>query len=325
MPRRSPTTDLAALSDLIARDDAVLLHRELRELGFQMSTVGFRCRPGGPWRRLLPGVVLASNGSPTQRQIVRAAVKYAGPQALVTGLPALTAFGSRRRPEPGVHLLVPHQRQASSCEFVVVERTHRLPVAVLKQGLPYAPVERAAIDAARRLTDQAQVRALLAEAVQRLHCTPHQLARELAAAQRRGTALARRALIELGLGIRSAAEADARSALLLAGVREPEWNVELFTADGEFIACVDAWYDDVAVVFEVDSMEFHFDEESYKSTQRRQAKLARFGVIVVPVAPGDIRRNPPAFARLVADTLRTHEGRPRPPLVARPSRSLVLP
>ncbi|NHC45036.1 hypothetical protein [Motilibacter aurantiacus] len=156
------------------------------------------------------------------------------------------------------------------------------------------------------------MRALVAESVQRLRCEPRDLVVELAAAQRRGSRLARMALDELLAGVRSAAEADARAALRAAGVRAPEWNVPLYDADGEFLGIVDGWYDDVAVALEIDSMEFHFTAEAHKRTQRRQAGLAAARVLVVPVAPGDVRRRPGSFSRLVQGALEQAAGRPRP-------------
>lgn len=60
------------------------------------------------------------------------------------------------------------------------------------RGFPVTPVVRAVLDRARRLRDVDAVRALVAEAVQRRFCTPAQLALELDAGSKRGTALVRR-------------------------------------------------------------------------------------------------------------------------------------
>ncbi|NHC12597.1 type IV toxin-antitoxin system AbiEi family antitoxin [Motilibacter deserti] len=312
MPRPSQRVDTVALDLLIQRDDGVMSHAELQELGVPLSSVGHKCRPGGPWQRGLPGIVLAHNGRLTRRQQLVAALKYAGPDAVLTGATALETYGARSRAAASVHVLVPQTQHRSSSGFVVVERTWRLPVAVQQARLPLAPVARAVIDEARRTKGLDDVRALVAESVQRLRCDPLDLARELAAGQRRGSALARMALEEVLVGVRSSAEADARSALLAGGVRLPEWNVALYDAHGEFLGVVDGWYDDVAVALEIDSMEFHFTAADYKRTQRRQAKLASAGALVVPVAPGDVRRDRASFARLVGETLERAAGRPRP-------------
>ena len=287
-------------------------------MGLPLSSALHRCRPGGPWQSLLPGLILAHNGPPTARQLRRAAVKYAGEGAVITGAAALEALGSRRQSAPTVHVLVPHARKRLSIRFVVVERTSRMPTAKNVLGVPVAPPEHAAVDAARRMKDLAAVRALVADAVQRLGCRPPDLAMEVSAAQRRGTSLVRTVVAEMLVGVRSAAEADGRAALVRASVREPEWNVALYAEDGEFLGVVDGWYDDVAVALEIDSMEFHFTAADYKRT-RRQARLAQAGVLVLPVAPGDIKQDPRSFARLVAATLESAPGRDAPRIVRRPT------
>jgi hypothetical protein len=77
-----------------------------------------------------------------------------------------------------VHVLIPHQRRLQSVRFVVVERTTRLPSARLVRGLPLAPVSRSVLDAARRMAGVDDVRALLAEAVQRRMFTTSELREE---------------------------------------------------------------------------------------------------------------------------------------------------
>src|SRR6185369_3721212 len=116
------------------------------------SSIYRRCLPGGPWRRLLPGVILLHPTEPTDEQRLRAALIRGGDSALLTGLWALRRHGLRQIPEPDdVHILVPDAREITSSGFVLVERTTRLPGSVTRGGLPLAPVYRAALDAARRI------------------------------------------------------------------------------------------------------------------------------------------------------------------------------
>ena len=63
-------------------------------------TVARRCQDGGPWRRLLPGIVLLGSGPATRQQEITAALMYGGPEALVTGLEACRRHGVRRGPAP---------------------------------------------------------------------------------------------------------------------------------------------------------------------------------------------------------------------------------
>ncbi len=60
MPRRTHSLwpeQVAAL-----RDSTVVRVADLVELGLHRATIAHRCRPGGPWQSLVPGVVLLHNG-----------------------------------------------------------------------------------------------------------------------------------------------------------------------------------------------------------------------------------------------------------------------
>ena len=69
----------------------------------------------------------------------------------------------RPAPQPPVHVLVPHERQVRSAAHIQVERSRRLPAAVVRGGVPLAPVPRAVIDAARRLRDAREITELIAD------------------------------------------------------------------------------------------------------------------------------------------------------------------
>ena len=139
----------------------------LIELGVPSRTAYRRCAPGGPWQRLLPGVVLLGSLSPTRRQLVEAALLYAGPGAMLSGVEACRWHGLREVPDDSqVHVLVPHGRRANSSNFVVVERTRRMPEPVVRDGVPLAPLTRSVLDACRRFTSHSPARALITEAVQ---------------------------------------------------------------------------------------------------------------------------------------------------------------
>src|SRR5690242_18523684 len=168
----------------------VIKARALVEAGVPESTVYARCRPNGPWQLLLPGTVLLTSGKPTADQLVVASLLYAGPDAVVTGLEAARRHGVRRGPGSNglVHVLVPHDQQPASARHVVIERTHRLPPPVIRTGVPLAPVARALVDGARRLSAPGDAAELFADAVQRGLCSIGQLWREVEEAQRRGTA-----------------------------------------------------------------------------------------------------------------------------------------
>ena len=103
--------ELASLARAVP--DGVVRSSELRAGGLSGSAIIVRCRPGGPWQRLLPGVLLLSTAEPSRRQRLRAALEYAGEGAAITGVDAATLdhdLGVDTGED--VHVLVPAARRA---------------------------------------------------------------------------------------------------------------------------------------------------------------------------------------------------------------------
>lgn len=297
--------------------------RQLAALGFSERTIYKRCLDGGPWQRILPGIVLLFTGRPTRDQEVLAALLLCGDGAVVTGLEACRRYDLRRgprreRPDRAVQILIPHERQRRSVGFVEVERTHRMPEAVMKERIPLAPLPRACMDAARRLRSAADVTELLAEPVQRRLCTVGALADELAAASRRGTARPRAVLDAIGAGIRSAAERAASDLWREAGLPDPSWNCTVSTADGRLLGIADCWVDDVAMVWEIESTEWHLSPSDHERTVERAAAFTAAGAVYVASKPSKIAREPVAVVSMLRAAYQQARARPRPPLIGTP-------
>lgn len=310
---RTTAAEFRHLRDLFP--DAVAARRNLLALGISPSTISKRCRPGGPWRRVLPGIVLLGTGEPTPRQQMRAGLVYAGVPAVLSGCTALHRHGLRRLPDDdAVRLLVPIDRQVSSHGFVKIRRTRRLPEPVWRSGLPLAPVPRALIDAAAALGELDPVRAMFADAVQRRICSPDDLAAELVQQHRPHTACARAVLTEITAGIRSAAEAWARLLLIRSGLPEPRWNVAVRRLDGSLIGVADAWWD-VGLVWEIDSREWHLSPTEHDRDTRRQSGFAAEGIPVVHTRPSRLRAEGPS---VLNELIRAHANAtlsPRPTVI----------
>jgi len=259
-------------------------------------------------------------GQPTRGQMITAALTYGGSHALLTGLEAVARYGVRRLPEHHhVHLLVPHGCHIGSRDFVVVERTRRMPPALQVSGLPLAPVARCLVDAARRMSRTDEVRAMIADAVQRDLCSVGALAEELAQPRLPGSALPRLVLDEIGDGVRSAAEGWARSLVLRGtGMPAPTWNMAIRSASGQLLAVVDAWWDDAGLAWEIDSHEFHLSPADHERTTRRQSALAAAGVMVVRTVPSRLRHDAAAVLREVESAYRQARRSPRPDVHASP-------
>lgn len=248
------------LSVLAGRQDGLLTRRQALEHGLSDRQY-HRRRSRGPWQAVLPGVVATFSGGLTSRQLRRAALLYAGTAhpylPVLAGATAAEQHGLRAVPQSShVEVLVTTPRHVRSCGFVVVRHTRRPdPRFRYVNGLPVGSVERSVADACRRLDRLADVRALVAESVQRGLTTTDRLANELVAGERRGSHLLSVTLAEISVGVRSAPEAEIRRIVLGTGLPEPGWNVEV-VVDGVRLACGDAVWADVRLVL-VDSREWH--------------------------------------------------------------------
>jgi hypothetical protein len=258
--------------------DRVISVAALVGLGVPGPTVARRCQDGGPWRRLLPGIVLLGSGPATRQQEITAALMYGGPDALVTGLEACRRHGVRRGPEPPgtVHLLVPEERQLKGSEFVVVERTTRLPPAIVRNGVPLTPAVRAC-----------------------------------------GSATPRRVLVDVSEGIRSTAERDAKRLVARSGLPAPWWNVPVYDERGRLLGIADAWFDEVALAWEINSYAWHLNPESYAREITRTADMTAANVVVLPVLPTALHRDPDGSMATLVAAYAGAARRPRPPVRAR--------
>ena len=309
--------DLEALSDLFPH--RVARASELIALGLTGSAIAARCRPGGPWQRLGRGALLLADAPPTRSQRIAGALIHAGPDAVLSGWDALHRHGMFIPPAPGaVHLLVPPYRQVRAGPELVVEHPVRLPEPVLCQGFPVAPLARAAIDTARRLTSPDLARTMLTEVVRRGRVSPTRLRRELEAASTRGNALAHLVLDEVTTQTRALAEACAHQLLVGSGLPPPRWNYPVSDRDGTLLGVVDAWWDDVGLAWDLASYQFHPTPTDLAETVRRSARLTAAGIVVLHTLPVRLRQEP----AVVLDELRQghHHAaeRPRPPVLRRP-------
>lgn len=181
----------------------VIRTSELKATGVPGYVIDLKCRPGGPWQRILPGVLLLSSGPPTRAQRLRAAVAYAGPGAVITGMDAVRAHGIPTPPPPArIHLLHPATTRRAGVEEVLLERTTRTPQVVVRDGLPLAEPTRAVLDAARHEPHPLRQHHMLATAVRSGLCTVAGLSAELNAGSKRGAATPRSALRALSALLR---------------------------------------------------------------------------------------------------------------------------
>ena len=289
--------------DVIARDQALAV-------GVTDNALRHRLRPGGPWRGLLPGVYMAATGAPTTLQQEMAALLYAGPGSVITGPAALRNHHIRCELTDIVDVLVPATRQRRDTKFVQLHRTSRMPARIWQAGpVRYVPPARAVADAVRALTSLRDVRAVVADAVQRDKCAIRSLVTELAEGPAKGSALFREALADVADGIRSAAEGDLRDLLATSGLPMPLFNPSLYD-DRTFIARPDAWWPRLGIAVEVDSREWHMSPEDHARTLARGRRMARYQIVVLRFTPRQIRSQPAEVRNDIKAALDGAHGRP---------------
>ncbi|MEU2059345.1 hypothetical protein [Streptomyces sp. NPDC013455] len=307
----------------------VLTAAQLRAHGVTQADLAEHCRPGGPWRELLPQVVLLHPGPPTSEERLHGALLYAAraaesgvpvqptagsphrplyAEAVITGLVALTLHGFSSTPPllslDRVDVLVPRLRRLRSTGYVRVVRTAALPDPQVVTGLPVAPVPRALADAVARVTDAEAVRRLLTEAVRAGHCEPAAVVRELTRARllnRPHVVDAVDALLAEG---RSVAEDRLYRMVGEYGLPDPVWNVDLRLPGGPDLGGLDAYWPDQAVAVELDTRAPRQDDDAlWSEYARKREHLERLGITVVHITPRKLRDCPEQQAAVVRTAL----------------------
>jgi len=286
-----------------------------------MTPAGIRnkLRLNGPWRTVLPGIYVASNGLLTTGQREIAAVLYAGPQCVITGLASLLRQGVDVPITETVDVLVPAWRKRASMGFVRVHRTRVLPERVwLVDDLRYSLCPRAIADATHGSSDLLWVTELVAGAVQKNACTVDQLAAEVRSGPKQGSAVLRAVLAAVADGVASAAEADFRALVRRSGLPEPMYNPRLYVGD-VFLAKPDAWWPQAGVAAEVDSREWHLSPAAWQRTMARHSRMSAHGIIVLHFPPSRIKSDPAGITAELRSALTACSGRAPLPIRAVPT------
>lgn len=282
----APWLDPHRVPRILERSQAVRLGFSPRMIEHRLST--------GAWRRVLPRTYLTVDTF-TWLDRQRAALAFAGTGAVLTGAAALADLGLRsvRRPD-SILVLTPPYVRLESTGFVRIRSTHRTPELEMAPGPRRASVARAAADLAleRRRVDD--VRALVAEVVQRRLCTVEELALELDSGPRKGSAHLRQAIAEVAGNAWSAPEARAATLLRRAGVPPFEQNPRIELPNGRWCHPDFLWRE-LSAVLEIDSRLFHSLPPDADETEDRHVLLETLGFSVVHRTPAFVWRQPARF------------------------------
>ncbi|MFD5817889.1 hypothetical protein ACFV06_36345 [Streptomyces sp. NPDC059618] len=315
----------APLSPRALRPSSPVRHRvltaaQLRVRGVTTADANERCRTGGPWQRILPGVYLLRPGPPTPEERLHAALLYTArppsartaphvpaqpgseeswtrpphPEALITGLAALALHGFSCAPPLSslgtIDVLVPRLRRLRSADGVRIVRTTVLPAPSYVAGVPVAAVPRALADAVAESADPEAVRGLLTEAVRRGYCEPRSVVEELTAARLLDRPHVVDAVDSLVAEGRAIAENRLYRMVFEHGLPDPVWNVDLRLPGGPRLGGADAYWPEQAVAVELDTRTPLRGADAQESERaRRREHLERLGITVVHVTPRGLR------------------------------------
>ena len=315
MPKRSVFNDNRLRRTLTAQRQVISRSQALA-CGVPRSTVNAWSASGGKWQKMLPGIYLTVTGKPTAEQRQVAALLYAGSASVITGPTAIRLHRLRSPGPDTIDVLVPWTVKRQSIGFIRVHRTRRMPPFFTTGAVRFARVARAAADAARQFASLDDVRAVVAEAVQKRACTIGEMGLELDEGPSHDTVNLRTALAELRDGVRSVAEARFRQRVQRSDLPQPMFNAFLRAADGTDIGEVDAWWADAGVSVEIDSQEYHFYRDGWLRTEAKRSRLLKQGVFPHNVAPTRVDTDWAAIHEELKSSIAKGLERPRLRIVA---------
>jgi hypothetical protein len=289
---KSANYDRGAVERLFESQGGLAARAQLIELGVPPSTIRLREGPGGPWRRVLKGVCASRQEALDGLGRIRAALLYAGPGAVVTGLAALRAHrvAAVLPGDPHIKVLIPHGRRRQSHGFVLIGRTTRPPEPVRIEGCGVAPLPRAAVDACLDLKDKEYVRSIINELVYSRRCTAAELCAELSAHQMQRSARMRAVLAEFSAGIRTGEEAECQERLARAIAPRPVWNRRLVEqATGCVAVLPGAFWPDRGVALEVSPGFLPSPAALDRAAARRRWMASVLRLTVAQVTPTQVR------------------------------------
>ena len=308
------------LAELLERQYYVITRAQAIKYGITEDQMRNRLEPGGSWQKVLPGVYSTLTGQVPMDQLQMAALLYAGSDAVLTGAHAVRRHRLACGGGNDVDVLVPLSCQVSSCGYVRIHRTQRMPEGTFStRGITFASLVRAVGDAARLMVKPDEAKALVCEAVQKGRCSLGDLVAEWQAGPSIGSRIFRAALAELGEDIRSYAERDLKARIERSGLDSPMYNARLYLPDGTFLGIVDVWWQRAGVGLEVDSRQYHMSRKEYSETMDRHNRIEAAGVHLLHVLPADIKEKwKPTIYESIRDAIANGKRRPPLPIIAVP-------
>ena len=299
---------------LLESQDWVVSRQQAVAQGLTRHAIAGRISRDG-WQILLPSVYLCHPGEPSRRQMLIAALLYAGDGAAIDAADACRYYGIKAIPieEDVVRVVAPWHGCARSYGYVRVRRTVRPIVTRSTHRLRYVDPAAAVIAACRLMKSERAVVAALSDAVARGVVTEPDLLRAHALGSPRNARLTGAALEHVVAGVRSAPEADARTILDASDVLpQPAYNWLLELPGGRRIS-PDALFPDAGLIHETNGRRAHARDDLFEDMQERHDVMTAAGLTVLHNSPRRLYRAGPQVLAEVEQCYRRLAGSGLPP------------
>ena len=271
---------------LLDSQDQVLSRAQAMAAGMTKHAIANRVRYDG-WWAILPGVFLTHAGDLTRRQMLVAALLWAGPDSAVDARDACRFHGIKAvsNDTEVVDIVIPPDGKVRSTGFVHVRRARATHQVVSTGQLRYVDAATAVIAATRGLTNERRVLAAISDALQRRACTEGELLRAHVQGAPKNAALTDRVLAAVTRGPRSVPEVDFHHLAEASTVLPPLlYNALLRLPDGRTIS-PDALAEDAGLVHETNGRKSHRREDLFEDMQERHEVMTVAGLTVLHNTP----------------------------------------
>jgi len=311
--------DRAAGQWLVVLDTqrGIVARYQARQAGLSKKALRHRLKTGR-WRRLGYGVYATFTGELSREARLWAAVRRAGPGAMLSHETAAEIHKIIDKPSRKIHITVPHRRrpaQKKPIYGVVIHRSDQSrPQELPPWVLPRTRIEDTILDLVTTASSFDQAYSWIARATSRELVTTAQLSAALAGRKRiRWRAWLVAALADAEDGVQSSLELRyARDVERAHGLPKAQRQARREISGKAHYK--DIWYAQFRVCVEIDGPAYHRNEQVAKDKRRDNLNLATDDVRTFRFGPVELTERACESAAMVAATLRRNgwQGRPRP-------------